>query len=204
VRGSMLRRTGLPLTLRVTGTGPGPTALTAPCASTPGALARTAPAATPPAPTVFRKLRLEKPGSSFRLVIQTDISANRRLSQPQPRLVRHVDGERRVRAAFDERRCSLSTSPDGAAGCRPSHFACPRAAGSARGGGLTLVLVHRQGPWAGEHQAQERADEDHVVFDPVALAGGQRPVHEESVWIVHFPDGDPHVDEERERHPERS
>src|SRR5690349_10488773 len=71
VRGSISRRTDRPLTLSVTGTGPGPTALTASCAAMSGAFARTAPAATPPAPTVLRKLRRENPDSSLRLDIGT-------------------------------------------------------------------------------------------------------------------------------------
>src|SRR5512141_3411406 len=57
----------------VIATGPGPSALT-PCALMRGPLAST-PAATPPAPTVFRKLRRLKPGSSFRLGMESPLIA---------------------------------------------------------------------------------------------------------------------------------
>jgi hypothetical protein len=56
-----------PFTFNVTGTAPGPTTFDV-WASTFGPLAST-PAATPLAPTVFRKLRRLKPGSSLRLGI---------------------------------------------------------------------------------------------------------------------------------------
>src|SRR5262245_33851083 len=94
-RGSICRSTDLPFTLSITRTGPGPTALAAPCASTPGAWAST-PAATPPAPTVLRKVRRLKPGSSLRLGMKTSKSG----SLPQVRALYLSDPRASLRSSF--------------------------------------------------------------------------------------------------------